>query len=548
MNWTVRRRLTALSLLSTFLILAGGGVCWIGLDQASRTAGDLATVAHALRHHLEVVHLQAEMRGDVLASLAASTPEELDRVRQEFSSHVTALEGSRSERDAFTLDPTARGAIEDGRAGAIEYARRAAAIVNTAGRGERARALAALPAFDGSARALDDGNALITQRLHDQATASERRNNVLARRATVLALLLPLLIAVALMLASNAIRKSITEPLDLAVDVLDSLSNGDLDARTGLRADDELGRMGRAIDRAATSLGVTISGIARNATAVGMASEELASVSQQLFGNAHETSTQSSVVSSASEQVHANVRLVAASAQEVGISIREVAQNAHEAAGVARTAVEVAERANATVLQLGSSSEQIDNVLEVITSIAEQTNILALNAEIEAARAGDAGKGFAVVANEVKELARETARATEDIGRRIDAIRGNSREAVSTIAEIVAIIERINDTQNTIATAVEQQSAATSEITRSMGEAARGTAEIAETIGAVARATESTSAGARETQRAANEMAMMAAELQRLVGSFRGHAPVPRENAEAAPRAAVSVFAQRRAA
>jgi methyl-accepting chemotaxis protein len=128
-----------------------------------------------------------------------------------------------------------------------------------------------------------------------------------------------------------------------------------------------------------------------------------------------------------------------------------------------------------------------------------------------------------VVANEVKELARETARATEDINRRIEAIRNDSREAVDTIAQIVSIIERISGTQNTIATAVEQQSAATAEITRSMGEAARGTAEIAETIGSVARSTGSTSAGARETQRAANELAMMASELQRMVGSFRGH-------------------------
>jgi len=532
MNWTVRRRLNALSLLSTFLILAGGGVCWIALDQSSRTARDLASVARALRHHLDVVHLQAEMRGDVMAALTTTSDVELDRVRQEFGAHVNEYDRHRGERDALPLDPAVRSAVEDARAGALDYNRRAAAILTAAGRGERARALATLAAFEASARALDEKNSAITLRLHDQAAAGERRNGEIARRATVLALLLPLLIAAALMLASGAIRRSITEPLDRAVAVLDALSNGDLTARTDLRSNDELGRMSAAIDRAATSLGTTISNIARNATAVGNASEELASVSQQLFGNAHETSTQSAVVSSASEEVHANVRLVAASAQEVGASIREVAHNTQEAAGVARTAVSVAERANTTVQQLGDSTQQIENVLEVITSIAEQTNILALNAEIEAARAGEAGKGFAVVANEVKELARETARATEDINRRIDAIRDNSREAVATIAEIVAIIERINATQTTIATAVEEQSAATAEITRSMGEAARGTAEIAETIGAVARSTESTSAGARETQRAANELAMMAAELQRMVGQFRGHAASPRPAAE----------------
>lgn len=547
MNWTVRRRLAALSLLSTFLILAGGAACWIGLDQSSRNAAELGAVARALGHHLEVVRLQADMRADVLAGLAAPNAAELERVREQFAGHLADYDRARGERDAAAMDPGTRTAVEDARAAAQEHHRRAAAILAGAGRGDRAAALAAFPAFDEGATALEQRNAMITSRLEAHATSREARSAEIARRATVMALLLPLLLAAALLIASNAIRRGITGPLDRAVEVLDALSNGDLQARTNLATEDELGRMGRAIDRAATSLGNTISNIARNATAVGNASEELASVSQQLFGNAHETSTQSSVVSSASEEVHANVRLVAASAQEVGTSIREVANNAQEAAGVARTAVGVAERANTTVQQLGESTQQIENVLEVITSIAEQTNILALNAEIEAARAGEAGKGFAVVANEVKELARETARATGDIGRRIDAIRANSRDAVSTIAEIVGIIERINATQATIATAVEQQSAATAEITRSMGEAARGTAEIAQTIGAVARATESTSAGARETQRAANELAMMAAELQRMVSQFRGHTPA-RAAAVAATDPPANVIPLRRAA
>jgi methyl-accepting chemotaxis protein len=188
---------------------------------------------------------------------------------------------------------------------------------------------------------------------------------------------------------------------------------------------------------------------------------------------------------------------------------------------VAATAVRVASEANATIRQLGESSEQIDNVVRAINLIAEQTNILALNAEIEAARAGEAGRGFAVVANEVKELAKETARATEDIGRRVSAIRGDGLAAVSAISEIGTIIAQISSTQSAIAASVQQQSAATAEITRNMGEAARGTDEIAVTVSSVARATESTSAAALETQRAASELAMMAVELQRTVAQFR---------------------------
>ena len=523
MNWTVRRRLTVLSLLSTFLILAGGGISWLGVDQAARTARELAVTGAALEQHLEVVRVQAEIRADVHAALTATDEGSVETLRQQCTAHLAQFLRARAARDGMKLDPATRLAATASEGPSLDFGRRAAAILAALAHGERLRATGPLQDFDASAQAATVANAVVSARLHDHAAASESATVTLARRATVLALMLPLLIAIALLVASNAIRASITGPLDRSIEVLHALSNGQLDARTGFSGDDELGRMGRAIDRAAASLAATISGIARNATAVGNASEELASVSQELLANATETSTQSTIVSSAAEEVHANVRLVAGSAQEVGASIREVAQGAQEAAGVARTAVQVAGLANGTVLQLGESTRQIENVLEVITSIAEQTNILALNAEIEAARAGDAGKGFAVVANEVKELARETARATEDINRRIEAIRNDSREAVDTIAQIVSIIERISGTQSTIATAVEQQSAATAEITRSMGEAARGTAEIAETIGSVARSTSSTSAGARETQRAANELAMMASELQRMVGSFRGH-------------------------
>lgn len=530
MNWTVRRKLDAFGLAAVALTLLGGGVCLLGLHLSHLAQHDSANAARALSLHLDVVGLESEMRADALAALATADAADLDRVRQAFAEHAADAARRRDERDAAALDEHARRAVESVRVHDVAFERAAAGVLAAVARGERARAQAALPAFEDAAQALAIDDDAVTERLRADLAAHAHRQDEVARRTTVLLLVLPLLIAAGLMLAARAIRRGITGPLEHGVAVLDEISHGNLEVRTALRTNDELGHMGQAIDRAAASLAQTIASIARNATAVGNASEELASVSQQLFSNAHETSTQSSVVSSAAEQVHANVRLVAASAQEVGASIREVAQGAQEAAGVAREAVAVAGRANATVTQLGSSTEQIESVLDVIASIAEQTNILALNAEIEAARAGEAGKGFAVVANEVKELARETARATGDIGRRIEAIRENSREAVATIAEIVSIIERINATQSTIATAVEEQSAATAEITRSMGEASRGTAEIAQTIGAVARATENTSSGARETQRAANELAMMAAELQRLVGRFRGAAVERRDD------------------
>ena len=207
--------------------------------------------------------------------------------------------------------------------------------------------------------------------------------------------------------------------------------------------------------------------------------------------------------------------------EEMTASIREIAQNATEAASVATGAVGVASQAQDTVASLGESSAEIGQVIKVITSIAQQTNLLALNATIEAARAGDAGKGFAVVANEVKELAKETAKATEDIGRKIEAIQGDTSGAVSAISEISEVIGRINDIQTTIASAVEEQTATTNEIARSVTEAAGGANGIADDISQVASAADDTRQGAQNTLQSATELSTMAAELKAQVGRFR---------------------------
>jgi methyl-accepting chemotaxis protein len=261
--------------------------------------------------------------------------------------------------------------------------------------------------------------------------------------------------------------------------------------------------------------------VAESATTLAAASKQLGGVSQQMAANAEETAAQAGVASAAAEQVSTSVATVATGAEEMGASIREIARSAHEAAKVATSAVKVADRTNETVAKLGESSAAIGNVVKVITSIAQQTNLLALNATIEAARAGEAGKGFAVVANEVKELAKQTARATEDIGRKIEAIQGDTRGAVEAIGQIGKVIAEINDILNTIASAVEEQTATTGEISRSVTEAAKGSNEIARNITGVAQAARGTTEGAGETSRSADALSRMAAELQQLVSGFK---------------------------
>ena len=277
----------------------------------------------------------------------------------------------------------------------------------------------------------------------------------------------------------------------------------------------------RRMNREALRQARLVHGIIDNTHALASSSEELTSVSQQMSAAAEQTTAQANLVSAAAEQVSGNARMVSGSIDNLVTSIHEIAKSAQDAAGVARRAVEMAGATSSTMDALGRSSGEIGAVVKVITSIAEQTNLLALNATIEAARAGEAGKGFAVVANEVKELARETAKATEDIGGRIESMQHDTSRAVAAIAEIGSVIGRIDELQTRIAAAVEEQSATTGEISRNIAEATTGSGEIAENIVQVAQAAQSTAEGASNTQVSSQELARMAQALQRLVDEYR---------------------------
>jgi methyl-accepting chemotaxis protein len=278
--------------------------------------------------------------------------------------------------------------------------------------------------------------------------------------------------------------------------------------------------MAAALETSMENVRAVLTAIGDSSTTLASATEQLSASAQDMGRLADESSAQSGIVAAAAVQVSTNVQTVAAGSEQMGASIREIAQNASEVSRVAGQAVTVADATTGTVAKLGESSLEIAGVVKVITSIAEQTNLLALNATIEAARAGEAGKGFAVVANEVKELAQATAKATEDISRRVLAIQGDTGAAVEAIGRIGEVISSINDYQLTIASAVEEQTATTNEMSRSVQEAAGGSMEIAANITGVSTAADTTTRALGQTQIAVDELSRMATGLRGMVAQF----------------------------
>ena len=347
-------------------------------------------------------------------------------------------------------------------------------------------------------------------------------------------------IGIGLAVAALIVR-SIAATIERMLALIQQIAANNLMAEDmAITSQDELGRAGAALNGMKNNLHRMIQSIAGTAEQLAAASEELSSTSQQITANSEETTAQARVVSEAGSQVNINLQTLSSGAEEMNVTIGEIAKNATEAARVAGEAVAAADSANRTVSRLGESSVEIVKVIEVITSIAQQTNLLALNATIEAARAGEAGKGFAVVANEVKELAKQTAKATEEIKQKITIIRENTNGAVGAIGGIKGVIDRISQISTEIATAVEEQSATTSEMARNVSEAARGATTISSNIQGVAEAAQNTSTNVGEAQSATEHLARMATQLRDLVGRFKVGGGNSRENppTKAAGRAA----------
>ncbi len=319
----------------------------------------------------------------------------------------------------------------------------------------------------------------------------------------------------------NLLLERIAVPMKEASEALSRIASNDLSVRVQGNYKGEYARLKEDINKMVRDLSGSMGSFLQTATSIASASEELTANGQQMAGHAEQTARQSNTVSTAAEEITSSLQSVATATEEMNASISEIAKNASEAAAVAKSAADEANTTNQTVGKLGQSSQEIGQVIKVITAIAQQTNLLALNATIEAARAGDAGNGFAVVANEVKELARETAGATETISQKIEAIQDDTRNAITAIAKIASTISQVTEIATTIAAAVQEQSATTSEISRNVTEAAQGGRQIAKDILDVANAAKSTAQGVADSQSAATDLARLASELTEVIRKFR---------------------------
>ena len=518
-TWSVSRRLTAIAMIGGLTAVMVLGVALWGQSRINQVTHELTAAAETRAHVFAIEVRATEIKATALKALSGAESDALlqQAMTEDEATVKEELAGLDTSAEHFDADALATvaalGPVLD------EYI----ATINTM-----------VEETGGT-----DGGPVIYSRVQDaneetdtavdaakEAVNAEfeglvEREGAVASQVRTITLVLAVL-GIALLVGSVVlIARSILRPLHRSVRALEAFAAGDLSRRVPEQSAAELGKLEKALNNSMDAVGQIVTTVTASSDAVAAASEELLASSHQIAAGAEETSTQAGLVAGASEEISRNVHTVAAGAEQMGASIREIAHSANEAARVASQAVSMVDSTNETVSKLGVSSQEIGNVVKVITSIAEQTNLLALNATIEAARAGEAGKGFAVVANEVKELARETANATEDIARRVESIQGDTSGAVEAIGEIATIITSINDYQLTIASAVEEQTATTNEMSRNVAEASTGSGEISSNISGVAAAAESTTVSVSQTLDAITELARMAAELRTEVGRFQ---------------------------
>jgi methyl-accepting chemotaxis protein len=518
MNLSIRQKLYGLGTLG-LVIAIGVGVT--GLYGISQVAGEMETTSamgSAMRNHLEAGMFLDLTRADV-SKMVNATGDAQDSATSELGDHQKLLRERIATTVSLARSPKASTALQAESKGIDSYLRAVSQI--TESRTDSAAVSKVLGDFlqgyQDLRNTMDSTNDTLQG---DSKLAEQIAGHVVSRSKLAIGAICIVSSLVLLVIASRTARE-INKRLGLITDLLKKMAAGDLTLRLEDARSDELGEIARWFNDSLEKLRDAIAMVASSAGGVTTSTEELTSASQEMSTNSDDTTKQAGAAASTTDEVSRNLQTVATGAEEMSASLGEIAKNVGEASAVAKEAVKMAESTNHMMTKLGVSSAEIGKVIKVITSIAEQTNLLALNATIEAARAGDAGKGFAVVANEVKELAKQTAKATDEIKHKIEAIQSDTSRSVSAIGTIGAIIDQIANITSVISISVEQQNSTTAEMARNITEGAKGSSEIARNITGAAQSATNTSSGAQNMRRAAQTLGKMSVELTQLVARFK---------------------------
>lgn len=524
MRITIRTKLFSLGLASLMFLAAVSAIGYWGITSVSRTTSRVADIEVAIRNNREAGMYGDMTRDDINAVFTKKDQEQRVAITNLTTHAGLVAERTTAARDSIR-DPDLHSAMNREVQLAQQYVIATDALSQAVVRDRSTAAEAVshgIELYGGVQQELQARG----DQLEQSAKEAERKSGRRAAQATDAMFWICGISLVTLFLGGFVLVRTISLSLRRLTQMIQNIAEGEGDVTqrfgvAGQFGNDELGEVSRFFNLFMDKLQEILRGVVSHTNRLRAASQQLLDTSHQITTNSGETAIQAKAASQVTQQVSQNLQSLSCGAAEMTSTIQSIATNANEAAKVASMAVNTAHAANSAVAKLGQSSAEIGVVIKVITSIAQQTNLLALNATIEAARAGEAGKGFAVVANEVKELAKQTAEATEDIGRKITTIQIDTKGAIEAIRAIDAVINQINDISATIAAAVEEQSATTSEMTWNASEAASGAGNISANIGGVAQAADGTLSRAQESQKAAQELVDMAAQLGSLMRQFK---------------------------
>ncbi|MBT5161520.1 MAG: HAMP domain-containing protein [Alphaproteobacteria bacterium] len=565
----ISHRIISIGAVGMLVALIISGTAWWAINNLSSQLAEGNMINSALRNHLEADMMHDALRGDVLMALRAGrvgSADDKKGVRDDIKDHAETIRDRIAQNSALPLAPDLKKAIEDVGPALAGYIKSAEMLV-VMGLGQSPETDSQLPSFYDAFGVLEERMEAVSDLIETVSGTTEEAGKTAASTA-ITAIFSSLLVALALLIIFVwVISRQISVPLKGMTEVMGALAEGlvDVDVPDTSRSD-EIGAIARAVqvfkdnaidkirleaqeheaaeerqkseeaehqrsakenaerqqrqERMAeltSGFGATVEEIL---DFVATSSTEMESSARSMVEMADQSKTESSNVATSAEEATSSVQTVSSAAEELSTSISEISRQVTHSSDISGKAVEAANNTNQTIRELAEAAQRIGDVVDLINDIAEQTNLLALNATIEAARAGDAGKGFAVVASEVKNLASQTAQATEDIGGQIGGIQQTTKEAVSAIEGIGSTIGEMNEIATAIATAVEEQGAATSEISRNVQDAASGTQEVAQSIGKVRTSSEHTGEASGNVLNASRDLAERFQTLRQEVGSF----------------------------